>query len=149
MRIIKITDTEVYVAKKDNSVIKLRRNDFDWQPKINEEIEMFEVDGEFIITKAVNQPQSSTPTQKTNYNYNAKPQPKNIHGNTKKLIGFLCCAFLGLIGLIIGLLCYEKDTYERNTFVSGWVVCFFIEAIIGLVIGTIFGVTFFLNYLAV
>ena len=39
----------------------------------------------------------------------------------KKNVGILLSIFLGLIGLIIGLLIYQ-DGYERKTFMDGWLV---------------------------
>ncbi|MBE5756728.1 MAG: zinc ribbon domain-containing protein [Clostridiales bacterium] len=42
-----------------------------------------------------------------------------------KRIGTICGLFLGLIGLIIGLVKY--DGYEQKEFLSGWLTAFFIE----------------------
>ncbi len=57
---------------------------------------------------------------------------------SKKDVGVLCGLFLGLIGLIIGLLLYKDGTYERPTFIKGWTTAFVAALIIGVVIGIIY-----------
>lgn len=39
---------------------------------------------------------------------------------SKTAIGVLVAIFLGIWGIIIGLLAYNKDDYERETFIKGW-----------------------------
>lgn len=41
--------------------------------------------------------------------------------NSKKNVGILMSIFLGLIGLVIGLLIYS-DANERSTFINGWLI---------------------------
>ena len=41
-------------------------------------------------------------------------------GKSKKGVGILLCMFLGLLGLIIGVLLYPSGSYERTTFIKGW-----------------------------
>ncbi len=57
-------------------------------------------------------------------------------------MGVLMGLFLGLIGLVIGLLLYKENTIARKTFIKGWVVTVVISVIIsilsyGLVLGSI------------
>jgi len=56
-------------------------------------------------------------------------------GGSKSGVGFALGFFFGLIGLIIGLLLYGSGTYERETFISGWVKAFITSIVIGVIIG--------------
>ena len=67
------------------------------------------------------------------YNNPAWQQPQQ-QGQSKRDIGVILALFLGIIGLIIGLLLYESGSYERETFISGWVKCFVICIIISVVL---------------
>ena len=49
-------------------------------------------------------------------------------------IGVLLGLFLGLIGLIIGLLLYPSGTLRRETFIRGWVGAFICSIVIGVII---------------
>ncbi|MBO7215319.1 MAG: hypothetical protein J6V66_07515 [Clostridia bacterium] len=60
-------------------------------------------------------------------------------GASKTLMGALCGFFLGIIGLIIGLWSYGPNTYERKTFLKGWVISLAIS-----VVGVIFLYVFLL-----
>ena len=42
------------------------------------------------------------------------------YGADQTIVGVLLAIFLGVIGLVIGLLVY-KGGYDRNTFLSGWI----------------------------
>lgn len=50
--------------------------------------------------------------------------PQQTAGESKTVVGVLMALFLGLIGLIIGLLLYPSYTVERDTFIKGWVSTF-------------------------
>ena len=39
---------------------------------------------------------------------------------SKRVVGILLGLLGGLIGLLIGLLLYPAETFERETFISGW-----------------------------
>ena len=41
-------------------------------------------------------------------------------------MGVLFALFLGVIGLLIGMCMYPQNSYERITFVSGWIKTFVI-----------------------
>lgn len=61
-------------------------------------------------------------------NYNNQPQRSNQStGQSKKSMGALLCLVLGFIGLVIGMCMYDSKSYERETFVQGWLTCFFVE----------------------
>lgn len=49
-------------------------------------------------------------------------------------IGILLGLFLGLIGLVIGLLLYPSNTVRRATFIKGWVGAFVISIIVAVII---------------
>jgi hypothetical protein len=51
-------------------------------------------------------------------------------GKSKKLVGFILGLFLGLLGLIIGALMYPSGSYERSTFVKGWIACLVLEILV-------------------
>ena len=55
-------------------------------------------------------------------------------GEEKTTIGIIMAIFLGLIGLVIGLLLYPSATVERDTFVKGWVKGFVAMLIISVVL---------------
>ena len=52
----------------------------------------------------------------------------------KTAIGILLWLFLGLIGLVIGLLLYPSNTIRRSTFIKGWVGAFIVEIIAGIIL---------------
>ena len=54
--------------------------------------------------------------------------------NSKTGMGVLL-GLIGLIGLIIGLVMYKEDTYERKTFIKGWLWCFFISLGLEIIVG--------------
>ena len=87
----------------------------------------------------------SKPTRDARY---SKEAPQNYHQRnynaseyqSKTGVGVLLCLFLGLLGLIIGLLLYPAYSMERETFLNGWKKCFIVVIIISVIIGVIVGV---------
>ena len=71
--------------------------------------------------------------------------PDECHGGygSKIGLGVVLCLFLGLIGLIIGLCLYPSYTYERSTFVRGWLttflVCLGIVLVLFLIVAILIG----------
>ena len=65
--------------------------------------------------------------------------PKYVKDRT--LIGYLFCIFFGVLGLIIGLLCFS-DPAEKESFRKAWVDCFVILLVIAGIIGLIVGIIF-------
>ena len=58
--------------------------------------------------------------QYSDNNTNNVQNQGNTNGGASKVgIGVLC-GFIGLIGLIIGLLLYKDGSLERKTFLKGW-----------------------------
>ena len=58
----------------------------------------------------------------------------NTYGKSKTTEGVLMALFLGVLGLIIGLLIYPSNSYERQTFLSGWTKTFVVMLIIGVLL---------------
>lgn len=67
----------------------------------------------------------------------------SVKGESKKGIGILC-GFLGIIGLIIGLVCYKNKNleYEWKTFIKAWMWTFFILLGISIIAIVIYYVAF-------
>ena len=63
-----------------------------------------------------------TATVETNNNQNNQTQQNQPESKTA--IGVVCGIFAGLIGLIIGLLLFKDGSYERKTFIKGWLWAF-------------------------
>lgn len=60
-----------------------------------------------------------------NYEQSPKPQPpiKDLISNyndSKFWAGFLMGFFFNLIGLVVGMLIYPRDTIARKSFIKGW-----------------------------
>ena len=70
----------------------------------------------------------------------ASPKPA---GQPKTGIGVVLALFLGIIGLIIGLLLYPSDSVERSTFLKGWIITFVITFIAEFILGIIFYTFYF------
>ena len=58
---------------------------------------------------------------------------EGIVGQSKTAMGVWMCLLLGVIGLVIGLLMYREGTYERSSFLSGWVKTLIVTVIISVV----------------
>ena len=56
---------------------------------------------------------------------------------SKEDMGVVLCLLFSILGLIIGLLLYERGSYERETFLSGWGKCFIVCIFIGILIAWI------------
>ncbi len=61
------------------------------------------------------------------------PQTSSV-GNSKTAIGIILELFLGILGLIIGLLLYKDGTTERSTFLKGWLIGLAVSIVLGLII---------------
>ena len=59
--------------------------------------------------------------------------PQQTAGESKTVVGVLMALFLGLIGLIIGLLLYPTYTVERETFIKGWVSTFIFVVLVAII----------------
>ena len=56
------------------------------------------------------------------------------YNNSKTGLGVVLCLFLGLLGLIIGVCMYPSGSYERQTFVKGWLTTLVVEIVLVIVI---------------
>ena len=79
-----------------------------------------------------------------NYNNNGYLNYNNGNNNnnyesqeSKTTMGVLFALFLGVIGLLIGMCMYPQNSYERKTFVSGWiktiVICIAVAAVFTII----------------
>ena len=69
-------------------------------------------------------------TQKTK-NYSSS-------SGSKAGIGFVCAFFLGIIGLIIGLIIYKDDEEDRRSFLKGWGWTFGITLVLSIFVFIVF-----------
>ncbi len=67
-----------------------------------------------------------------------KEKISDNHRESKTGLGVLCALFCGLIGLFIGLCSYNKNSYERKTFIDGWLGMFSVVMIIFLTLAVLY-----------
>ena len=77
------------------------------------------------------QNQTNSQTYQSQQNYQ---QPAQQNFQSKGSIGVIMALFLGIIGLVIGLLMYPTGSYERDTFVKAWVKTYVIVIIASVVL---------------
>ena len=65
-------------------------------------------------------------------------KPYYAKDRNKRALGVLLSFIFGLIGLIMGLLMYERGSEERATFKKGWVEGFITQIVLGVIIGVIY-----------
>lgn len=63
-----------------------------------------------------------------------RQKSQSCYGESKTIVGVLMCLFLSLVGLIIGLLLYPANTYERESFLKGWTKTFIVTIILSIVL---------------
>lgn len=61
----------------------------------------------------------------------------------KTTMGVILCLFLGLIGLLIGIIIYPSGSLERKTFMKGWLTTFLISLAVEIILGLVIFFTFF------
>lgn len=61
---------------------------------------------------------------------------------SKTIVGFILGLFLGLIGLVIGILMYPSDTLARKTFLKGWLISFALGVIVSIFFSVLYVVFF-------
>ena len=54
--------------------------------------------------------------------------------NPKTAIGVILAIFLGIIGLVIGIVMYPTGTVARNTFIKGWIIGLVVSIIVGVIV---------------
>lgn len=68
------------------------------------------------------------------YNSNNNNNNHARYGVSKIGWGIVACLFLGIIGLIIGFLAYPAGSYERQTFIKGWVGTFIVSIVLSIIL---------------
>ena len=68
---------------------------------------------------------------------NKPANTKKEHGESKALLGVIAALFLGLIGLLIGVLAYPDNTIARKTFIKGWLITYIVEIVASIFLGII------------
>ena len=61
-----------------------------------------------------------------------------VENNSKTSIGVVLGLFLGLIGLIIGLLLYNNENESRQTFIKGWAIGFVVSIVLVFIFDSIY-----------
>ena len=63
-----------------------------------------------------------------NYQQNTSQQnhSTNTHNESKTAIGVVMGLFLGVIGLVIGILMYPEGTVARKTFLKAWLITYLV-----------------------
>lgn len=61
----------------------------------------------------------------------------------KTVIGVLMALFLGVIGLLVGVLMYPEGTVARKTFMKSWIITFVIVTAIGIIGSVVFSILSF------
>jgi len=85
-----------------------------------------------------NHNQDNSQNQNLNSTNNFNQNNNQNECNSKVGIGVVLALFGGLIGLIVGLLLYKEETYERQTFMKGWLWTFIISTAVSVIISVIF-----------
>jgi len=68
------------------------------------------------------------------YSSNSSSSGRSSYGVSKTGWGVVAALFLGLIGLIIGLLVYPAGSYERQSFIKGWVGTFIVSIVLSIIL---------------
>lgn len=89
-----------------------------------------------VAQRVASQPNANTQQPyyaNTQENYQSQPPREkyfyNDYKESKFTIGVVLCIALGILGFIIGLLLYPVNTYERETFMKGWLKCLVVVSI--------------------
>lgn len=135
-KVIKVDDDIVYVINlENNKSMKLNKSKIDWDVKVNDYIDFYFVDDKVIVTKLDKEDIIIQRTQQQQLSQNNTPTQ-----NTEKIkktssavwAGVLLGVFVGLLGLI-GLLFYS-DEDDRQEFIRGWTVPFYIRLFLEVLI---------------
>ncbi len=105
-KILKITGEIITLGTNDGSMREVRRNDLNFEPQVNDEVEIYENENSIIVTKKEKE-QIKTAEQGININVQNNQgypagQPIYIANNTKavnKVVYCILAFFLGGIGI--------------------------------------------------
>lgn len=73
---------------------------------------------------------NTSTTTNTSANAQGADEPKTV-------IGVIMSIFLGVIGIVIGLLMFPEGTVARKTFIKGWLIAFIVQTVLGVIFGII------------
>jgi len=100
-KIIKINDQIVLIGTDSGSIKEVRKDDLDFEPKVGDEVELFETESNLIVTKKENKNDFKTDGININVSNN-NSAPIYVANNTKavnKVIYCILAFFLGGIGI--------------------------------------------------
>lgn len=105
-KVIEVTDTKVLIGTDDGKIKEARRDDIKFEPKVGDEVDVFENDDTLIVTKKAQNNPVETPQGGVNININNtntnNSQQEGYIGNGKKVVNkivyILLALFLGGIG---------------------------------------------------
>lgn len=107
-KIIKIKDTVVYVGLENGSIKEVRMEDLNFDPQINDEVDIFETETEVIVTKVNTKSENNYDQFKSGINIHvnntqgSNSQPIYVANNTKavnKVAYCILALFLGGLGI--------------------------------------------------
>ena len=125
----------VFTGYRTNSDLVFTKNETDTEYQITQTLSIEKNMEENQATQNIEQnTQPNQQNQQVNMNNNNN---QNVQGESKVGIGVVCGLFAGLIGLVIGLLLYKEGSYERQSFIKGWLWTFIISAAIGIVVSIV------------
>ncbi len=104
-KIIKISDDIVSIGTDDGGIKEVRSTDVSFEPKVGDEVEIYETENDLIITKKESKKENNSNNGGININVSNNQngtQPMYVANNTKavnKVVYCLLAFFLGGIGI--------------------------------------------------
>mgnify|MGYP002658015015 FL=1 len=104
-KIIKISDDIVSIGTDDGGIKEVRTTDVSFEPKVGDEVEIYETENDLIITKKESKKENNSNNGGININVSNNQngtQPMYVANNTKavnKVVYCLLAFFLGGIGI--------------------------------------------------
>ncbi|MDD7149205.1 MAG: TM2 domain-containing protein [Mycoplasma sp.] len=104
-KIIKISDDIISIGTDDGGIKEVRTTDLSFEPKVGDEVEIYETENDLIITKKESKKENNSNNGGININVSNNQngtQPMYVANNTKavnKVVYCLLAFFLGGIGI--------------------------------------------------
>ena len=104
-KIIKISDDIISIGTDDGGIKEVRTSDVSFEPKVGDEVEIYETENDLIITKKESKKENNSNNGGININVSNNQngtQPLYVANNTKavnKIVYCLLAFFLGGIGI--------------------------------------------------
>lgn len=104
-KIIKISDDIISIGTDDGGIKEVRTSDVSFEPKVGDEVEIYETENDLIITKKESKKENNSNNGGININVSNNQngaQPMYVANNTKavnKVVYCLLAFFLGGIGI--------------------------------------------------